>query len=113
MNGGSEFPTDRRALVVSSSFAVGVLGSIAVIGAITAAAGRMVGDVGRTGTFALAATFFPVGLNLIGVLPLPTWSTPSPGTKGRGPWGALGRGHPRDHEVRGDDDPPHWWSTAR
>ena len=89
MNGGAEFPTGRRALVISSSFAVGILGSIAVIGVLTAAAGRMVGDVGRWGTYALAAVFFAVGLNLIGVLPLPTWSAPAAGTKRRGPWGAF------------------------
>lgn len=89
MNGGAGFPTGRRALAISASFATGILGSIAVIGAITVAAGRMAGDVGRAGTYALAAVFFAVGLNLIGVLPLPTWSTPSAGAKRRGPWGAL------------------------
>ena len=89
MNGGAEFPTGRRAVAISTSFAVGILGSIAIIGVLTAAAGRMAGDVGRWGTYALAAVFFAVGLNLIGMLPLPTWSTPSAGTRRRGPWGAL------------------------
>jgi cytochrome c-type biogenesis protein len=89
MNGSEEFPTGRRALLISTSFAIGILGSIAVIGAITAAAGRMAGDVGRAGTYALSAVFFVVGLNLIGLLPLPTWSAPTAGTKRRGPWGAL------------------------
>jgi cytochrome c-type biogenesis protein len=89
MNGGTEFPTGRRALLISTSFAVGMLGSIAFIGVVTAAAGRMAGDVGRWGTFGLAAVFFAVGLNLLGVLPLPTWSTPTSGTKRRGPSGAL------------------------
>lgn len=89
MNGSAEFPTGRRALVISSSFAAGIVGSIAVIGGITAAAGRMAGDVGRAGTYALAAVFFVVGLNLVGWLPLPTWSAPAGSTKRRGPWGAL------------------------
>lgn len=89
MNGGTESPTGRRALAISTSFAVGILASIAVIGAVTAAAGRMAGDVGRWGTYGLAAVFFAVGLNLVGILPLPSWSTPSTGTKRRGPWGAL------------------------
>ena len=89
MNGGEQSPTGRRALVISGSFATGILGSIAVIGVVTAAAGRMAGDVGRAGTVALAAVFFVVGLNLIGLLPLPTWSTPGAGVKRRGPWGAL------------------------
>lgn len=89
MNGGAEFPTGRRALLISTSFATGILGSIAVIGVVTASAGRMAGDVGRWGTFGLAAVFFAVGLNLLGILPLPTWSTPSASTTRRGPWGAL------------------------
>jgi cytochrome c-type biogenesis protein len=89
MSGGDEFPTGRRALVISTSFATGILGSIAVIGVLTAAAGRMAGDVGRWGTYALAAVFFAVGLNLLGVLPMPSWSTPSAGPRRRGPWGAL------------------------
>ncbi|MGA8890443.1 MAG: cytochrome c biogenesis protein CcdA [Anaeromyxobacteraceae bacterium] len=89
MNGGTEFPTGRRALLISTSFAVGILGSIAVIGVVTAAAGRMAGDVGRWGTFGLAAVFFAVGLHLLGVLPLPTWTTPMARTGRRGPAGAL------------------------
>src|ERR1039458_8066539 len=39
--------TARRAFWTSTLFAVGILITIAVIGAITAAAGRMMGDVGR------------------------------------------------------------------
>ena len=89
MNGGDECPTGRRALVISTSFATGILGSIAVIGVLTAAAGRMAGDVGRWGTFALAAVFFAVGLKLLGVLPLPTWSTPIARPRRRGARGAL------------------------
>ena len=73
MSGGAELPTGRRALAISSAFAVGILASIAVIGAVTAAAGRMLGDVGRAGTWTLAAVFFAFGLNLLGVLPLPSF----------------------------------------
>ena len=89
MSGGEELPTSRRAVLLSSSFALGILASIAVIGAATAAAGRMVGDVGRAGTWVLAGVFLAVGLNLIGLLPLPAWSTPSGAPARRGPWGAL------------------------
>ena len=39
--------TARRAFWTSTLFAVGILITIAAIGAITAAAGRMMGDVGR------------------------------------------------------------------
>jgi cytochrome c-type biogenesis protein len=75
MSGGAELPTGRRALWLSSAFAVGILTSIALIGAATAAAGRMLGDVGRAGNWILAALFFAVGLNLLGVLPLPSFGS--------------------------------------
>jgi len=63
----------RRALAISTLFSVGILVTIAVIGAITAAAGRMMGDVGRYGNYFVAAIFFVVGLHLLGVIPMP-WS---------------------------------------
>lgn len=89
MSGGSEMPTGRRALAISSTFALGILASIAVIGAITAAAGRMLGDVGRTGTWVLAAVFVVFGLNLLGVLPLPSFGATPVASRRRGAWGAL------------------------
>jgi cytochrome c-type biogenesis protein len=89
MGGGTELPTGRRALAISSSFALGILASIAVIGAITAAAGRMLGDVGRVGTWTLAAVFVVFGLNLLGVLPLPTFGTKPTAMRRRGVLGAL------------------------
>jgi cytochrome c-type biogenesis protein len=60
----------RRALATSTLFAVGILLTIAVIGAITAAAGRMMGDVGRYGNYFVALIFLVVGLHLLGVIPL-------------------------------------------
>ena len=89
MSGGEELPTLRRAVVLSGSFALGILTSIAVIGASTVAAGRMAGDVGPWVTYALAAVFFAVGLNLLGLLPLPSWSSMPAGTSRKGPGGAL------------------------
>jgi len=89
MSGGDELPSGRRAVILSGSFALGILGSIAAVGAVTVAAGRMVGDVGRWGTWALAAVFIAVGLNLIGILPLPTWSAPTDAPHRRGAGGAL------------------------
>ncbi len=65
----------KRALIISTLFAVGILMTIAGIGAITAAAGRMIGDVGRFGNYFVAAIFFVVGLHLLGVIPMP-WSGP-------------------------------------
>jgi len=89
MSGGDELPSGRRAMVLSGSFALGILASIAVIGAITVAAGRMAGDVGPWGTYALAAVFFAVGLNLLGILPLPYWCSLPSGAKRKGPGGPL------------------------
>jgi cytochrome c-type biogenesis protein len=62
--------TVRRAFWTATLFAVGILITIAVIGAITAAAGRMLGDVGRWGNCFVAVIFFVVGLHLLGVIPL-------------------------------------------
>lgn len=63
----------RRAFAISTLFAVGILATIAAIGAATAAAGRMMGDVGPYGNLFVALIFFTVGLHLVGVIPLP-WS---------------------------------------
>ncbi len=64
-----------RASGISTLFAVGILVTIAVIGALTAAAGRMMGDLGRWGNYFVAVIFFVVGLYLLGVIPMP-WSGP-------------------------------------
>lgn len=60
-----------RASGIATLFAVGILITIAAIGALTAAAGRMMGDVGRWGNYFVAAIFFVVGLHLLGVIPMP------------------------------------------
>jgi len=65
----------KRAFSISALFALGILVTIAIIGAVTAAAGRMLGDVGRYGNYVVAVIFFLVGLHLIGVIPL-TFSGP-------------------------------------
>ncbi len=76
--------TTRRAFSISAVFAAGILLTIALIGAITAALGRMLGDVGSFGNYLVAAIFFAVGLHLLGVIPLP-WSGPGQvGMKQRG-----------------------------
>jgi cytochrome c-type biogenesis protein len=64
-----------RAFWISSLFATGILLTIALIGVITASAGRMMGDVGRYGNYFVALIFFVVGLHLLGVIPMP-WSGP-------------------------------------
>ena len=65
----------RRALLVSTLFAVGILITIGVIGVITAVAGRMIGDLGAWGNYVVALIFFLVGLHLLGVIPMP-WQGP-------------------------------------
>lgn len=62
--------TTKRAFWTSTLFAVGILITIAAIGVITAAAGRIMGDVGRYGNYFVALIFFVVGLHLVGVIPL-------------------------------------------
>ncbi len=65
----------KRAFLISTLFAVGILITIAAIGALTAAAGRMMGDIGAYGNYFVALVFFIVGLHLLGVIPMP-WSGP-------------------------------------
>ncbi|MDQ1328575.1 MAG: cytochrome c-type biosis protein [Candidatus Poribacteria bacterium] len=65
----------KRAFFTSVLFAFGILVTIGIIGAITASAGRMMGDVGKYGNYIVAVVFFIVGLNLLGVIPMP-WSGP-------------------------------------
>jgi len=78
-----------RACAVATVFAVGILMTIAAVGAITAAAGRMMGDVGRWGNYCVAVIFFAVGLYLLGVIRLP-WSGPGQvGTRRKGLLAAL------------------------
>ena len=61
----------KRAFQIALLFALGILVTIGLIGAATAMAGRMMGDVGRFGNYFVAAIFFLVGLHLLGVIPLP------------------------------------------
>jgi cytochrome c-type biogenesis protein len=65
----------RRAFWISVLFAVGILITIGAIGGLTAAAGRMMGDVGKYGNYVVALIFFAVGLHLLEVIPMP-WSSP-------------------------------------
>lgn len=67
---GQSEMTTRRAFWTASSFAFGILVTIAAIGALTAALGRMAGDLGGWVNYAVAAIFFMVGLHLVGVIPL-------------------------------------------
>jgi cytochrome c-type biogenesis protein len=61
----------KRAFWISFLFAAGILITIGLVGAVTAAAGRLMGDVGRYGNYFVAAIFFLVGLHLLDVIPMP------------------------------------------
>lgn len=74
----------RRAFWISTLFAVGILITIGAIGAITAAAGRMMGDVGKYGNYFVAIVFFLVGLHLLDVIPMPVSGPGQVGMKRRG-----------------------------
>ena len=79
----------KRAFAISLLFSLGILITIGVIGAITAAAGRMMGDVGRWGNYAVAVIFFIVGLYLLDVIRLPMPGAAQPGMKRKGMLAAL------------------------
>jgi cytochrome c-type biogenesis protein len=81
----------KRALRLSLLFSLGVLASIALIGAVTASLGRLLGDLGVVGNVAVAAVFFVFGLSLLGVLPL-RWRWFPTATTRRGAPAALGLG---------------------
>lgn len=64
-----------RAFATSTCFAVGILITIAAIGAVTASVGRIMGDLGNYGDYFVAIIFFVFGLVLLDVIPMP-WSGP-------------------------------------
>jgi len=79
----------RRAFLISTLFAVGILITIGLIGAITAFSGRMMGDVGRFGNYLVAVVFFVVGLHLLDVIHLPFSGLGQVGMKRKGGLAAL------------------------
>ena len=84
INGQQGHMTTRRAFIISLLFSTGILITIGVIGAVTAAAGRMMGDVGRWGNYAVAVIFFAVGLYLLEIIKLPLPNAATPGIKSKG-----------------------------
>jgi cytochrome c-type biogenesis protein len=81
--------TTKRAFWLSTLFAGGILVTIALIGVLTAVAGRMLGDVGRVGNIVVALIFFVVGLHLWGIIPMPWSGTGQVKMDRKGMWAAL------------------------
>lgn len=79
----------RRAAGLATTFAVGILITIALIGVITAALGRMLGDVGVWGNVIVGAVFLAVGLYLLDLLKI-SWNPVPLRAVGANAWiGAL------------------------
>ncbi len=74
----------KRAFWISFLFAAGILITIGLVGVVTAAAGRLMGDVGKYGNYFVAAIFFLVGLHLLDVIPLPFSGPSKIGLKSKG-----------------------------
>jgi len=63
--------TTRRAFWTATVFSLGILVTIAVIGVITSALGRIPGDLGGYANYIVAGILFLVGLHLLDVIPIP------------------------------------------
>ncbi len=83
---GREETSPRRAALLSTLFATGILMTIAAIGALTAAAGRLMGDIGALGNILVAIIFIVVGMAFLDIIPL-GWTAPN--AKGMPRGGAL------------------------
>ncbi|MFH1074186.1 MAG: cytochrome c biogenesis protein CcdA [Candidatus Firestonebacteria bacterium] len=79
----------KRAFVISAAFAVGILITIGIIGVITAAMGRMLGDTGPYGNYIVAVVFFIAGLHLLGIIPMPFSGPKQVGMKQKGLFAAF------------------------
>ncbi|MBP7865327.1 MAG: cytochrome C biogenesis protein [Acidobacteria bacterium] len=76
--------TLRRAFGIASLFSLGILATIAAIGAVTAAMGRLMGQVGAWGNYLVAGVFLLVGLHLLDIVPMPFSGPGQVGLKRRG-----------------------------
>lgn len=79
----------RHAFLLSLLFGTGILITIALIGAVTAGLGRLMGDVGPWGTYLTVAVMLVVGLHLLGAIPLNLRGADASGFSRRGLLAAL------------------------
>lgn len=87
--GEREVRRTREAFLISLLFALGILVTIAGLGVATAAAGRMLGNVGPWGYWLGAALFFIFGLYLLDVVKLPAFGGGGVRPRGTGLTAAL------------------------
>jgi cytochrome c-type biogenesis protein len=79
----------RHAAGLSTLFALGILVTMALIGVITAVAGRMTGDAGAVGGYVMSAVFILIGLHLMDVVSIPWFGTHKEKIQSKGRLGAL------------------------
>jgi len=86
-----EIPSIGRAAALSALFASGILITIAIIGLVTGAMGRLLGDIGLAGNIIISIVMIAIGLNLAGILPVPFFDkgVSQPGYKVKGLSGAF------------------------
>lgn len=65
----------RRAFLISLLFSGGIMLTIVIVGVMTALAGRVLGNIGKTGNYIMAVIFLLVGLHLLEIIPAP-WAKP-------------------------------------
>ncbi|NOU36175.1 MAG: cytochrome C biogenesis protein [Kiritimatiellaceae bacterium] len=88
INGQGRIST-RRAFSISLLFAAGILVTITIIGGLTAAAGRIMGNIGPYANYGIAVVFFAVGLHMLGVISMPGSGPGQVKTKQRGALAAF------------------------
>jgi cytochrome c-type biogenesis protein len=87
---GQGVVTKKRAFALSTLFSLGILATIAAIGAVTGMMGRLLGDVGKMGNYFVAAIFLVIGLHLLEVITIPFLGAANqPKMKKKGAWAAL------------------------
>jgi cytochrome c-type biogenesis protein len=79
----------KKTFYISLVFSIGILITIAAIGLITASMGRLMGDVGKFGSYLVALIFFITGLYLLDAIKLPWDRIALKGTSKKGLRGAL------------------------
>jgi len=83
----------KRAFWLATSFSLGILATITVIGLITGLLGRMLGDIGFYGNYIVAVIFFIIGLHLLEIIQLPfLGKTNQPAFRKKGLLAAFGLG---------------------